>query len=116
MKRTDHRSSIETPPKHGEEKKSLDSRLNSRRDEEYAAEFTTDAYKGEREGHEVISMYGWIGLALSVISFFMWPIVLGAAGIILGFVSRNKGAATLGNVAIAVGVISIIISLLMIPF
>src|SRR5699024_8378038 len=112
MKRSDHRSNIETPPKHGEERK----RHDTSREEEYAAEMTPDAYRDYEGDNEVISVYGWIGLALSIISFFIWPIVLGAAGIILGFVSRNKGAATLGNVAIAAGVISIIISLLMIPF
>lgn len=85
------------------------------RDEEYAAEFTPSA-PAERSKPETISMYGWIGLALSVLSFFMWPLVFGVAGIILGFVSRSKGANMLGNFAIGAGIISIILSLLMLPF
>lgn len=90
-------------------------RKNHSRDEEYAAELAADDYDAN-DNPEVISMYGWIGLALSVISFFMWPVVLGLAGIVLGFVSRSKGANVLGNIAITVGVISILISLFMLPF
>jgi len=86
--------------------------------EEYAAEITSDDHRdGDRdEDGEVISLYGWIGLALSVISFFTMPIILGAAGIIFGFVSRAKGADMLGNIAIAAGAISILISLFILPF
>ncbi|WP_249871082.1 hypothetical protein [Oceanobacillus saliphilus] len=92
---------------------------DSARDEEYAQEMTADDYeprKRERDNGEVTTMYGWIAIAVSVISFFMWPIVLGAAGIILGFVSRSRGADMLGNIAIAAGAISILISLFIFPF
>lgn len=99
------------PPNHGEGRKSI----KPSRDEEYAAEYVSDApTSGSKQ--ETISMYGWIGIALSIISFFMWPLVFGAAGIILGFVSRSKGADSLGNIAIAAGAISILISLFIIPF
>jgi len=96
---------------------------DSRRDdEEIAEEITADDYDGplsvedDDDATEVNSVYGWIGIALSVISFFMMPIILGAAGIILGFVSRNRGADALGNTAIAAGAISILITLFVIPF
>lgn len=106
-----NKSNIEPPPKHGEGR-----RRNQRsRDEEYAAELSTGA-PDVRNDRDVISMYGWVGIALSIISFFMWPLVFGIAGIVLGFVSRSKGADMLGNIAIAAGAISIIISLFMIPF
>ncbi|WP_143833723.1 hypothetical protein [Oceanobacillus senegalensis] len=107
---------------HGEEIKNQDFvgiEPDSTRNEEYAAEFTADDYdvrnRSETDG-EVNSMWGWVGLALSIISFFMWPIVLGAAGIILGFVSRARGADTLGNIAIAAGAISILITVFILPF
>ncbi len=87
-------------------------RKNHSEDEEYAAELAADDYQAHDQD-EVISMYGWIGLALSVISFFMWPVVLGLAGIVFGFVSRSKGANVLGNTAITVGVIAIVINLFM---
>ncbi|WP_156290716.1 hypothetical protein [Oceanobacillus salinisoli] len=121
--RNDH---VEEAPRHGEndgeEVKNQDFvgvEPDSSRNEEYAAEFTADDYevrdRAEADG-DVNSMYGWIGLALSIISFFMWPIILGAAGIILGFVSRARGADTLGNIAIAAGAISILITVFILPF
>lgn len=113
---------IQSPPNHGEHDRNNDFvgiETESSRNEEFAAEMTADDYQlqsdEDRKG-DSITMYGWIGIALSIISFFMWPIVLGAAGIIFGFVSRSKGADTLGNIAIAAGAISIIISLFLIPF
>lgn len=97
---------------------------DSSRNEEFAAEITADDYndvinrdQADDDAHnDVNSTYGWIGLALSVVSFFMMPVILGAAGIILGFVSRSRGADTLGNIAIAAGAISILIRFLVLPF
>lgn len=113
---------VQTPPNHGERVKNQDfvgHEPDSSRNEEFAAEITADDYelKSDEGNHgETITMYGWIGIALSVISFFIWPVVLGAAGIILGFISRSRGADTLGNIAIAAGAVSIIVSLFFAPF
>ncbi|MFD2759437.1 hypothetical protein [Lentibacillus juripiscarius] len=91
--------------------------VQSRRDEEFAAEMTADDIADtEDDDTEATGAFGWIGVALSVISFFMMPIILGGAGIILGFISRNRGAETLGNSAIIVGAISILIRLFVLPF
>ncbi len=94
---------------------------DSRRDdEEVAEEITADDFDGplnvEDDNADVNSVYGWVGIALSVISFFIMPIILGAAGIVLGFISRSRGADALGNTAIVAGAVSIIISLFVIPF
>lgn len=97
---------------------------NGMRDEEIAAELTeTDIVDNEqrnldhqKETTDVISAYGWIALALSVLSFFIMPILFGAAGIILGFVARTRNAELLGNTAIIIGAISIVIQLFIIPF
>lgn len=93
------------------------------RDEEMAAEISTfdddSIIKNNDHGDvddQVSSVPGWIGLALSVLSFFMMPIIFGGAAIIIGFVARNRGAVWLGNTAIAIGVISIIVRLFFIPF
>ncbi|SHF61460.1 MATE family efflux transporter [Ornithinibacillus halophilus] len=94
----------------------------SNRDEETAAELTADDYRGERVstdddvGAQANTAVGWIALALSIASFFWLPIILGGAGIIVGFVARNRDAETLGNIAIAAGVISILITLFIVPF
>lgn len=118
----DERNRIQDAPNHGEDFKNEDVvniDPDSSRNEEYAAEFTADNYEVRNRAEsddEVNTMYGWIGLALSIISFFMWPIVLGAAGIILGFVSRARGADALGNIAIVAGAISILLSIFITPF
>lgn len=91
--------------------------------EEFAAEMTafddhsiTNADEVLDSNHSVSSVPGWIGLALSILSFFMMPIIIGGAAIIIGFVARNRDAVWLGNAAIAIGAISIIIRLFFIPF
>lgn len=93
------------------------------RDEEIAAEmsaFDDDSIVKDDDRRDmdaqVSSVPGWIGLALSILSFFMMPIIFGGAAIIIGFVARNRGAAWLGNTAIAIGVISIIVRLFFLPF
>ncbi|WP_461202365.1 DUF4190 domain-containing protein [Anoxybacillus sp. TBDG-1] len=53
---------------------------------------------------------GWLALALSVVSLFLMPIIMGAAGIIFGFIARRRGAETLGAWAIGIGAVSIILS------
>ncbi|WP_442785802.1 hypothetical protein [Lentibacillus sp. Marseille-P4043] len=93
----------------------------SKNDEETAAELTADDLDtpsgiGDDDDTNVNSTYGWIALALSIVSFFWLPIILGGAGIIIGFIARSRGANTLGNTAIIAGAVSIIISLFILPF
>jgi hypothetical protein len=59
---------------------------------------------------------GWLALALSIISLFVLPVLLGAAGIILGFIARRRGAEGLGAWAIGIGVVSIIVGVFILPF
>lgn len=97
----------------------------NRRDEETAAELSADTNfddqieEAEQETQmqaEVNMTYGWIGLVLAVVSFFVWPLVMGVAGIVFGIISKTKGADTLGNAAITVSVISLLVSLFFVPF
>ncbi|MEW9675784.1 DUF4190 domain-containing protein [Lentibacillus sp. L22] len=93
-------------------------------DEETAAELTADDLDDtpsrietdDDDETNVNSAYGWVALALSIISFFWMPVILGAAGIIVGFIARGRGANTLGMTAIIAGAASIIISLFILPF
>ncbi|WP_164668593.1 hypothetical protein [Virgibacillus doumboii] len=91
-----------------------------RDDEEFAAEMTADdineSVENDDEGTQVNSAFGWIALSLSIISFFIMPIILGGAGVILGFISKSRGADTLGNTAIVAGAISILIRLFVLPY
>ncbi|MFA1820429.1 hypothetical protein ACDX78_09645 [Virgibacillus oceani] len=112
---------VEKAPNHGQNRNRYQVPESSR-NEEYAAEITADDYDKTldkddlRNDTDVNTTYGWIGIALSIVAFFMWPIIMGGAGIILGFVSRSRGADTLGNIAIAAGAIAIVITLFILPF
>jgi hypothetical protein len=59
---------------------------------------------------------GIAALVLSILSLFVMPILFGAAGIILGFIARRRGAEGLGNWAIGLGAVSIIVGLFIVPF
>lgn len=59
---------------------------------------------------------GYIALALAILSLFFSPILFGGAALILGFVARNRGAEGLGNWAIGIGAVSVIIGLFIAPF
>lgn len=54
-------------------------------------------------------------LALSILSLFILPVLLGAAGIVLGFIARRRGSA-IGNWAIGIGTIAILVGILILPF
>ncbi|MGD6815447.1 DUF4190 domain-containing protein [Metabacillus sp. 84] len=83
--------------------------VNAYREEE---RIDTDADRGAAEGRTT----GYVAIALSVISLFLLPVILGAAGIIVGFVARRKGARTLGSWAIGIGAVSLILGLFVTPF
>jgi hypothetical protein len=70
-------------------------------------------YRQEEAGGTGI---GWWALAFAIVSLFIMPVILGATGIILGFIARRRGAETLGAWAIGIGVVSIIVRMFVIPF
>ena len=95
------------------------------RDEETASElgvanygdtFSSQSDDQDEDFSHLNSFVGWAGLALSVLSFFVFPIILGGAGIVVGFIARSKQAEWLGNIAIAAGIISIAVRLFIAPF
>jgi hypothetical protein len=82
--------------------------------EETATEVAEPIRFGEKRQYEVEEGngrgIGWLALALSVVSLFIMPVLMGAAGIIFGFIARRRGAETLGAWAIGIGAVSIILS------
>lgn len=60
--------------------------------------------------------FGYFALGLSIISLFVMPILFGAAGIVLGFIARSKGAGGLGAWAIGIGIVSIVIGVFITPY
>ncbi|KAB2338535.1 DUF4190 domain-containing protein [Cytobacillus depressus] len=59
---------------------------------------------------------GIAGLVLSIISLFVFPVLFGAVGIVLGFIARRRGALSLGSWAIGIGVVSIVVGMFILPF
>lgn len=82
--------------------------------EETSAEFTHPIEADERQNN-VQHIYGWIALALSIVSFFFIPFLFSIAGIIVGFVARNRGSVFLGISAIVVGALSFLFNLFLLP-
>lgn len=74
--------------------------------------------EGERDRGMVSggTSVGISGLVLSIISLFVLPVLLGATGIVLGFIARRRGATGLGSWAIGIGVVSIIVGMFILPF
>lgn len=91
--------------------------------EETAAEIAAPVPSVRRRGYDDIrgraeggTGTGYVALALSILSLFVLPILFGAAGIVLGFVARRRGAEGLGAWAIGIGAVSIIIGIFILPF
>jgi hypothetical protein len=75
-----------------------------------------NAAAGGRETAAGGTGLGTVALALSILSLFVMPILFGAAGIVLGFIARRRGAESLGSWAIGLGAVSIIIGIFILPF
>ncbi|MBM7554750.1 DUF4190 domain-containing protein [Thalassobacillus pellis] len=93
-----------------------------RHEEEFAQEMAIPNETLQSEEREtdmqsdVQTGFGWLALILAGLSFFMAPVLLGGAGIVLGFMAKRRGADTLGNTAIFLGAVSVILSLFIAPF
>lgn len=81
-------------------------------EEEFATEIVDDSLTeidlDESDDNTTNNIYGWIAIGLSVLSFIMMPYIFAGAAIILGFIARSKEKLMLGNIAIIVGIISIL--------
>ncbi|MFD1018774.1 hypothetical protein [Thalassobacillus hwangdonensis] len=119
---------VEKAPHYGDEatmdnKEGLvhhDELYHEKHDEEFAQEMAlNEPIRNEEQGTdmqtEVQTGMGWLAIVLVGISFFVAPVLLGGAGIILGFFAKRRGAETLGNTAIVIGAISILLSLFLAP-
>ena len=71
---------------------------------------------GENETAAAGRGVGYAALALSILSLFVLPVLFGATGIVLGFIARRRGSESLGGWAIAIGAISIIVGMFILPF
>jgi hypothetical protein len=112
----------ESQRRNSDPKSSNDSSYNEETSSELAGIAQFDRNDARDSGDDTNSeniagtTFGFSGLALSVLSLFIMPILLGAAGIILGVVARRRGANTLGAWAIGIGAVSIIVGIFIVPF
>jgi hypothetical protein len=77
---------------------------------------TSNRIDSDRDTRTAGRGLGYVAIALSILSLFVVPILFGAAGIILGFIARRRGAEGLGSWAIGIGAISIIVGMFILPF
>lgn len=73
--------------------------------------------RNERESPQNgTSGVGVTGLVLSILSLFLWPYLLGAVGIVLGYFAYRRGARTLGAWSMVIGAIAILGALIVYPY
>ncbi len=89
--------------------------------EETSVELTDDKMNDHEvaDKHDLMAsgnIVAWIGIALSILSFFMLPLLFAGAGIILGVVARMQDTKTLGYTAIVIGIISLLVRLFFFMF
>lgn len=58
---------------------------------------------------------GWLALVFAIASWIIWPVPMGAASVVLGFIAYSQGARGLGSWSIALGFIAIVIRLIVGP-
>jgi hypothetical protein len=61
-------------------------------------------------------MVGWLALALSILSLFAYPVLLGTTGVILGIVAYAQGRRALGVWSILIGGLSLLSYFVLVPF
>ncbi|MGM9926651.1 MAG: DUF4190 domain-containing protein [Bacillus sp. (in: firmicutes)] len=101
------------------EKKSVD---QNDYQEEIAAEIISpydllgdDSYSQEADQAVRGNLTGYIALFLSILSFFIFPLIFGLLGIVVGFIAQRNGAISLGAWAVFISTLSIILSVFVIP-
>lgn len=78
-----------------------------------AREKTDDDVKVKESGGTAL---GWVALVFAVVSWLLWPVLMGATSAVLGFMAYRQGARALGGWAIAIGLMAVILSLVIVPF
>ncbi|SPU21999.1 YqfX [Niallia circulans] len=99
----------------------LDNQDENRFNEETASEFSADERLREDPEEEADRTdagkgIGTLALILSITSLFLVPLLLGTAGIICGAVAISRGARGLGIWATAIGIVSVLSTLIFSPY
>ncbi|QKN92751.1 DUF308 domain-containing protein [Bacillus amyloliquefaciens] len=79
--------------------------------EPYRASDRTADRDDNRDGVSEGRGIGYAALAISIISLFVLPVLLGACGIIVGYIARRRGAGALGGWAMGIGIVSLVLGI-----
>ncbi|GEN46528.1 DUF2306 domain-containing protein [Alkalibacillus haloalkaliphilus] len=71
--------------------------------------------KESRYEEHVDAGWGWIALAVSLLSFFVWTLLFAVIGVVMGIYAKRRGANTLGNIAIGIAIAAVAIRLFLFP-
>jgi hypothetical protein len=63
-----------------------------------------------------VRMIGWVALAISILSWFFWPSILGPIGAVVGFVAYRGGSRALGLWSMVLGLISLVVYFIVLPY
>jgi hypothetical protein len=75
-----------------------------------------DLVKNARhEAKSTARAIGWAALVLAILSWLMWPVLLGATAAVVGFMAFRQGARGLGVWSITLGLIALASYLVLIP-
>lgn len=87
-------------------------------DVEFSAEFLAEEEQDANKDTDEFMMQalGWLAVVVAILAFFTMPVLFATAGIVLGFISRNRGHLWIGNTAIVLSILALIIQLLIFPF
>lgn len=86
----------------------------NRGDEEYAAEVAPARINNDKAGTEPTTggaIFGFVALALGILSFFTYPVFFGIAAVLVGFYAASRGARTTGRIAIILGAVAAVMAL-----
>ena len=61
-------------------------------------------------------LIGYGALFFSILSFFIYPVILGVIALVMGFIALRRGEISIGSWAVAISTLSLLISLFFLPF
>ena len=83
------------------------------------AERREDRHEEREERADALSggyALGWVSLVFAIASWFLWPVLIGATSVVLGFIAYRQGARGLGGWSMAIGAIALMLNLIIVPF
>lgn len=94
--------------------------------EEMGADFAYDGPMVRNDREDVVAerdetesggmTLGWVALVFAAVSWFIWPVLMGATATVLGFIAFRQGAKSLGGWSMGIGLSALALNLIIVPF